>query len=59
MGEIETGRKIIADVRGKRGMMMTGVVDAVGIFVTFVTLDSCIRFVSCTARFSRYRVLIP
>lgn len=30
--------EIIADARGERGMIMTGVAGAVGVFVTFVTL---------------------
>lgn len=42
VGDIEMrGEKIIADVRGERGMTMTGVgisLGAVGVFVTFVTL---------------------
>lgn len=48
--------EIIADVRGKRGMMMTGVVlRGGGICNLRYSRLVCIRFVSCTARSPRYQ----
>lgn len=51
VGEIETGGNHSECWRQKRDDGR--VAGAVGVFVTFVTLDSCIRFVSRMARSPR------